>query len=437
MYRHLKEKLVAWKNNENRKPLLLKGARQVGKTWLLKDFGENEYANCVYVNFEASPHLASVFDGGWDLGKIVLSLSVESGKVVSAVNTLIIFDEIQAAPQALASLKYFSEIAPEYHVVAAGSLLGVALHSHVSFPVGKVEFLELYPLNFLEFLEALNETGLVTILKSNQWDLINAFNDKLTSLLRLYYYIGGMPEAVQSFINQKNFNEIRMIQKRILQAYEYDFSKYPPVELVPRIRLVWNAIISQLAKENRKFIYGQVKKGSRAKEFEMAILWLCDSGLIYKVNRVNKSAIPLKAYLDSDAFKLFIVDIGLLNAMADLSADVLLYGNRIFEEFKGAATEQYVYQQLKTNEIDNVYYWSAENGTAEIDFLVQVDGNVVPIEVKAEENLRSKSLRLFVQKYSPGHALRFSMSGFRRQDWVTNVPLFAVNGIVEFIRNKS
>jgi len=419
--------LIAWKNSTSRKPLIIKGARQVGKTWLMKEFGKTMYAQTVYINFEKSQHLKSLFADDFDIKRVVVALQAESGLTIQAENTLLIFDEIQAAPAAISALKYFEEDAPEYHIVAAGSLLGVALHAHISFPVGKVVFMDLYPLTFLEFLDAIGENSLVEILHNADWKLITAYKSKYIERLRQYYYVGGMPEAVLKFTENYSFKEVRFIQKQILMAYEQDFSKHAPVEIVPRIRMVWNSIPAQLAKENRKFIYGILKEGSRAKEYELALSWLIDCGQVHKVCRITKPGMPLKAYEDRSAFKLFLVDIGLLAAMGDIDAKTLLEGNHIFAEFKGALTEQYVLQQLAgTNELV-IYYWSAERSTAEIDFVVQYNGMVVPIEVKAEENLQAKSLKGYYEKFNPKISIRTSMADYRKQEWLTNLPLYAVS----------
>lgn len=423
--------LVSWKNKQGRKPLIIRGARQVGKTWLMKEFGKNEYRQTVYVNFESSKLLKTLFVDNFDISRIITALQIETGIQVNPENTLIIFDEIQEAEGAITSLKYFCENAPQYHIIAAGSLLGVALHGQVSFPVGKVEFLDLHPLNFTEFLMARNQQALLSLLKSKDWTLIRSFREKYIQLLREYYYIGGMPEIVLAYSLQGDFNEVRAIQKRILFAYENDFSKHAPHEIVPRIRMLWNSIPSQLAKENKKFIYGAVKQGSRAKDYEMALSWLIDSGLVHKICRTTKPGIPLKAYEDVAAFKLFVVDVGLLGAMTDIDVRTLIDGNVIFEEFKGALTEQFVLQQLVTIPDLAIYYWSAESSTAELDFLVQYSGTVIPIEVKAEENLQAKSLKTFCQKYSPQMAVRTSMSDFRQESWMTNLPLYAVSELTE------
>ena len=419
--------LINWKNQQNRKPLIIRGARQVGKTWLMKEFGKNEYTQTAYVNFEDAKFLKTLFVDNFDIQRIITALQIETRVQIDAENTLIIFDEIQEAEGALTSLKYFYENAPQYHIVAAGSLLGMAFHKQTSFPVGKVAFLDIYPLSFSEYLLALDEQPLLNLLKSKDWSLIKSFKDKYIHLLRQYYYIGGMPEAVLSFSRVNDFTEVRTIQKQILSSYEQDFSKHAPHEIVPRIRMLWNAIPIQLAKENRKFFFGAVKTGSRFKDYELALSWLIDCGLVHKVNRVSKPGIPLKAYEDFGAFKLFIVDIGLMGAMGDIDVKTLLAGNSIFEEFKGALTEQYVLQQLKLMPDLAIYYWSAERSTAEIDFLVQYDGKVIPIEVKSEENLHAKSLRTFCTKYSPSIAIRTSMSDFRTEDWLTNLPLYAIS----------
>ncbi len=420
--------LKQWKQSKNRKPLLIRGARQVGKTWLMKTFGSKEYEQCVYVNFENNSRLKTVFESDFNIQRILLAIQIETGITVEAHNTLLLFDEIQEAPRGLTALKYFYENAPEYHIIAAGSLLGVALSKHTSFPVGKVDFLNLYPLSFSEFLEALGQSRLAYLLHTADWEMVRTFKASYIELLKQYYYIGGMPEAVQSFANSRDFAAVRDIQKRILLAYEQDFSKHAPNEIVPRIRMLWNSMPAQLAKENKKFIYGIIKRGARAKDYELALAWLMDCGLLHKVNRATKPALPLKAYEDFNAFKLFLVDVGLLAAMGNLDVKVLLEGVGIFEEFKGALNEQYVLQQLLiTMSNGDIYYWSADNARAEIDFLVQLGTKIVPLEVKAEENLQAKSLRTFYQKYSPKVSLRTSMSDFRNEDWLINLPLYAIS----------
>lgn len=426
MYREQVQQLINWKNSSARKPLLIKGARQVGKTWLMKSFGESEYENCIYVNFESNKRLQNIFTDDFDIKRIITALEVETGKSITSKSTLIILDEIQEANGALTALKYFYENAPEFHIISAGSLLGVALSKQTSFPVGKVDFLNLYPLSFPEFLEAINERPLLKLLKSKDWKLITAFKSKYIQLLKQYYFIGGMPEVVSTFAKNKDFAEARDLQNKILQAYELDFSKHAPNEIVPRIRMLWNSIPSQLAKENKKFIYGAIKSGARAKEYELALAWLIDCGLIHQIKRVTKPAIPLKAYEDFTAFKLFLVDVGLLVAMSNVDAKSIIDGNALFQEFKGALTEQYVLQQLLINPQLSIYYWAAENATAEIDFLIQNEGKLTPIEVKAEENLKAKSLKLFYDKFKVEKAIRTSMSDYREEDWLINLPLYAI-----------
>lgn len=427
MERNLLQQLMVWKNKPNRKPLIIRGARQVGKTWLMKEYGKKEYAQTAYVNFESSKLLKSLFVDNFDLQRILTAIQIETGIQINPDNTLIILDEIQEAEGAITSLKYFYENLPNYHIIAAGSLLGVALHQQTSFPVGKVEFLDLYPMSFPEFLLAMKQQPLLDLLKSKDWTLIKTFKEKYIDLLKHYYFVGGMPEAVSYFSQNNDFNETRAIQKRILLAYEQDFSKHAPIEIVPRIRMLWNSIPSQLSKENKKFIYGAVKPGSRSKDFELALSWLIDCGLTHKVCRVSKPGMPLKAYEDMNAFKLFIVDVGLLAAMGDIDARTIIDGNAIFEEFKGALTEQYVLQQLITIPDIAIYYWSAEKSNAEVDFVIQFNGQIVPIEVKASENLQAKSLKSFCQRYEMNNALRTSMTDFKKEEWMTNLPLYAIN----------
>lgn len=419
--------LTAWKNSSSRKPLIIRGARQVGKTWLMKEFGKTQYAQTVYINFEKSKRLKALFSDDFDVQRVIVALQAETGLTINAENTLLIFDEIQEVPGALTALKYFYEDAPEYHVISAGSLLGVALHSHTSFPVGKVIFMDLFPFTFLEFLDALGENALIEMLHNDDWKLITSFKTRYIERLRQYYYVGGMPEAVLKFTENANFKEVRDIQKQILDAYEQDFSKHAPRDIIPRIRMVWNSIPAQLAKENRKFIYGIIKEGARAKDYELALSWLVDCGLVHKICRATKPAIPLKAYEDRSAFKLFLADIGLLAAMGDIDAKTLVGGNSIFSEFKGALTEQFVLQQLNSTNEYVIYYWSAEHSASEVDFIVQINGIVIPVEVKAEENLQAKSLKVYVEKFKPKVSIRTSMSDFRKQDWLTNLPLYAIS----------
>lgn len=432
MYRSDLAKLQAWKVSAQRKPLIIKGARQVGKTWLMKSFGATAYDKVAYINFESNPALKGLFDTDFDVARLLLGIEIETGIHPEPHNTLIIFDEIQEAPKALTSLKYFAENAPEYHIMAAGSLLGILLNKGGSFPVGKVNFMELYPLSFTEFLIATGAKALAEMVKQMHWVLITSFKDKLVAKLKEYFYVGGMPEVVQTFSASKSLLSVRFQQQEILNAYERDFSKHAPPELIPRIRMVWNSIPAQLAREQKKFIYGLLKEGARAREFENALLWLQDCGLVYKVHQVNKPGIPLKAYKDDSAFKLFSLDTGLLGALAGMNASILLDGNQLFEEFKGSLTEQFVLQQLLAQQKGEVYYYSASKAQTEIDFLIDSGSHVVPIEVKAAENLRAKSLRTFCQKYQPTLALRISLSDYREESWMTNLPLYAVETIWDY-----
>lgn len=429
MYRIAIEKLYKWKNSKRRKPLIIEGARQVGKTWLMKEFGEQAYADTVYINFDSNSRMADLFSADLDTDRLIMGLELYAGRKINPDNTLLIFDEVQEVPRALASLKYFYENAPQYHIVCAGSLLGIALHQGTSFPVGKVDFLKLYPLSFSEFLMATGNERFAELLKKQDYEMITSFKQTYIDALKHYYFVGGMPEAVQSFAESKDFNEVRAIQKRILAAYEQDFSKHAPNEIVPKIRMLWNSIPSQLARENKKFIYGLVREGGRAREYETAIMWLSDCGLVHKVSRVNAAGIPLKAYEDLKAFKLFIVDVGLLGCMTGLRQRTLLDGDDLFVEFKGALTEQYVCQQLKTIEDLGVYYYTNDRGSCEIDFVVDTGEQIVPIEVKAETNLRAKSLKTYRERFEPELSVRTSMADYKKEDWLLNLPLYAIENI--------
>ena len=430
--RKLIVKLEKWKDKKKRKPLIIQGARQVGKTWLMKEFGARYFKNTIYINFDNNEIMKKVFDIDFDIQRIISTIKIEHGKGFDAEDTLIIFDEIQEAPKALTSLKYFYENAPQYAIIAAGSLLGVALHRGTSFPVGKVDFLNLYPLDFQEFICALGEDMLAELLMSKDYEMMNVYSSRYIELLKKYYYIGGMPEVVQTYIDTDDFYEVREIQRNLLKYYEEDFSKHAPKEVVPRIMMVWNSIPSQLAKENRKFIYGCMREGARAKDFELAIQWLEDAGLIIRSFRITKPDIPLIAYMEMNSFKMFMFDVGLLAAKADISAKVLLDGCRIFEEFKGALTEQFVAEQLKASD-RNLYYYSTENSSGEIDFVIQQEMHCIPLEVKAEENLRARSLKAFCAKFKPEIAIRTSMSNYREQDWMVNVPLYALDKYLDNI----
>ena len=429
MYRTAIELLYKWKDKKSRKPLIIRGARQVGKTWLMKEFGAKAYKKCVYISFDNNQRMQELFAADLNIERIVTGLELYAGHKIDPVETLLIFDEIQEVPKALTSLKYFNENAPQYHIVCAGSLLGVALHQGTSFPVGKVEFIDLYPLSFQEFMLAMGKEQYIKLLDSSDYSMVTTFRQEYIDLLKQYYYIGGMPEVVYNFSANKDFSEAREIQGRILDAYEQDFSKHAPHDVVPRIRMLWNSIPSQLTKENKKFIYGLIKEGARAKEYEMALLWLTDCGLVHMVNRVTAPSLPLKAYEDLKAFKLFLLDVGLLSCMVRLRQDVLLDRNELFKEFKGALTEQYVLQQLKTLKNINTYYWTNDRNSAEVDFLIDNGEDVIPLEVKAEVNLQAKSLKTFREKFNPKISLRTSMADYKKEDWLINLPLYAIGTI--------
>lgn len=397
----------------------------------MKEFGKQAYEKTVYINFDSNSRMTELFSSDLEIRRILMGLELYSDVRITPGNTLIIFDEIQEVPRALTSLKYFYENAPEYPIICAGSLLGIALHQGTSFPVGKVDFLNLYPLSFKEFLMAVGKGKYVDLMNSGDYAMMTAFKQDLIDSLKHYYFVGGMPEAVLSFADEKDFDEVRRIQKRILEAYEQDFSKHAPNESVPKLRMIWNSIPSQLAKENKKFIYGLVREGARAKDYESAMMWLTDCGLVHKVNRVSVGRLPLKAYEDIKAFKLFVLDVGLLGCMVGLSKKVLLDGNDLFVEFKGALTEQYVLQQLVTHSEWSMYYYTNDNGSCVVDFLVDTGETVVPVEVKAEVNLRAKSLRMYVEKYSPVMAVRTSMQDYKKESWLVNFPLYAIENLTK------
>lgn len=429
MYRIAIEKLYRWKESKYRKPLIIEGARQVGKTWLMKEFGREAYADTVYINFDSNSRMAGLFASDLNTERLIVGIELYAGKKIDPGQTLLIFDEVQEVPRALSSLKYFCENAPQYHIMCAGSLLGIALHEGSSFPVGKVDFLSLYPLSFREFLMATAGERFAELLDRQDYPMITAFKQTYVDALRQYYFVGGMPEAVRCFAEDRDFPAVREIQKHILAAYEQDFSKHAPAEIVPKIRMVWNSIPSQLAKENKKFVYGLVREGGRARDYETAIMWLCDCGLVHRVGRVNAAGIPLKAYEDLKAFKLFLVDVGLLGCMTGLHQSILLDGNDLFTEFKGALTEQYVCQQLKTLEGLGVYYYTNDRGSCEVDFILDTGGQIVPLEVKAEVNLRAKSLKTYREKFRPDISVRTSMADYKEEDGLVNLPLYAIEEI--------
>ncbi len=426
MKRKIYNQLLSWKESKDRKPLMLLGARQVGKTWIMRDFGQKEYSNVAYVNCDDEPQIRAVFELDYDIDRILIALQAITGVKVTPGDTLIIFDEIQEIPRGLHSLKYFCEKAPEYHVMVAGSLLGVTLGKGESFPVGKVEMLYMYPMDYEEFLCATGNEAMVQLLHTKDWNLVDAVLPKLTELLRQYYYVGGMPGVVSNYVEKADLKQVRTLQRNILDAYNRDNSKHTSATESTRIRQLLSSLPAQLAKENKKFIYGAVRKGSRAKDFELAIQWLLDAGVIYKVNRIKEPRLPLKFYEDFDAFKLFLLDCGLLACMTDAPADQMLIGNNVFTEFKGAFTEQFVLQQFMALGL-TPYYWSNSKSPSEVDFVLQAQGRVIPVEVKAEENVRARSLSQFVKDNPDLKGLRISMKGYADQGWMENIPLAAIS----------
>lgn len=426
MQRYALKHLIDWKNKKNHKPLVIQGARQVGKTWLMQEFGKKYYEQVAYINFDVDLKSREIFDVDYDTERLIMDIGLATKTKINAENTLIIFDEIQECPRALTSLKYFREKAPQYDIIVAGSLLGVACHEGTGFPVGKVSFMNLFPLSFEEFLLAMGEERFVELLNKKDFKTIKLFNNKYEKLLKQYCYVGGMPEIVQYFVENKDFESVRNLQKEILSAYEEDFTKHIPANTVAKIRLLWKSIPAQLSKENKKFIYGAAKEGARARDFEAALSWLINSGLVYRVNKITKPDLPITAYEDFNSFKLFVLDVGLLGAMTDLQANTIIDGNRIFEEFKGAIAEQYVLQQFKTIKDLPVFYWSNETSRAEIDFVIQIKSDVVPVEVKAERNLQAKSLKVYMEKFKPNYAIRTSMADYKKTDNLIDLPLYGI-----------
>ena len=435
MKRRLYNSLKEWKKKPFRKPLVLEGARQVGKTWLLKEFGRNEFENMVYVNCADEPFAQTLFIPDLKPKRIVRDIMANTGQEITPDKTLLVFDEIQEVPRGITSLKYFCEDMPELHVAVAGSLLGVIHHLGESYPVGKVNLMRLYPMTFEEFMWACGKEKLAEVVMNCEWDSVFSLHNTLEDLLRQYYYVGGMPEAVLSWTTRERPTEIRQIQTNILASYANDISKHAGVE-AERIRMIWNSIPSQLARENKKFIYGAVKKGGRAKDFEVAIQWLVDAGLVYKIHRSKMPQMPMKFYEDFDSFKLYLLDVGLLGALSEASPALMLTSNDVFREFKGAFTENYVLEEIKPIRNAQVYYFCKENSTVELDFLVQTYNYLIPIEVKAEENVKSKSLKQFI---TIDHAdknlkgLRCSMQPYMDQGWMENIPLYSIHG---YLRKK-
>ena len=427
MYRYAINDLIAWKNSPNHMPLIIKGARQVGKTWLMQEFGKTQYEKVAYISFDSNPRLDTLFKKDFNIKRLIDGLNIEVGFNITPKDTLLIFDEIQENPLALTSLKYFCENAPEYDIVAAGSLLGVAHHSGTGFPVGKVEYLNLYPLSFKEFLLAMSENQILEIIDKNDFEMQKVFRERIIDLLRRYCYVGGMPKAVLSFSQEQDYNLVRKIQRNILSDYESDFSKHIPPEQVERTRLLWNAIPSQLVKENKKCVYGKIKQGARAKDFEIALNWLINSGLVHKVSRITEPNMPLKAFEDVSAYKLFLLDVGLLGAMNDLDSRSLLENDKLFNDYNGAVTEQYVLQEFKTIGDLPVFYWASNR--AELDFLIQYQNNIIPVEAKATINLQAKSLKSFRQKYEPKISIRTSLADFEENNGLFNIPLYDIENV--------
>ena len=429
MKRFALDNLIKWKADEKKKPLIIRGARQVGKTWLMKEFGNRYYENTIYIGFDNNPAMKELFSRDLNVARIIKGIEMAWKTKINPDNTLLIFDEVQEVPPALTSLKYFNENAPEYQIVAAGSLLGVALHHGTSFPVGKVDFMDLYPLSFKEFLCAAGSDNLAECLSERDYEMAGIFKHDFIDRLKEYYYVGGMPEVVNDFVQNRDFDSVRDIQSKILLAYELDFSKHAPNNEVPRIRMLWNSIPAQLAKENKKFIYGLIREGARARDYELALLWLSDCGLIHKLSRISKPYMPLKAYEDMKAFKLFMLDVGLLSALTGLDITTLLKGNDVFTEFKGALTEQFVIQQLKPLKNLPLYYWTNDRGNAEIDFVAQSGAKIIPIEAKASINLRAKSLKVYRENFKPEIAVRVSMADYKEQEGLIDLPLYAIEEI--------
>lgn len=432
MERHIFEKLQDWKIKPDRKPLILMGARQVGKTYILKKFAESHYENCIYLNFEDQASLKTLFTSDLQPAKILTAITLETQQKIIPGKTLIFFDEVQECPNALISLKYFQEKANEYHVCAAGSLLGVKLANTQGFPVGKVDFLTLYPMNFFEFLEAIHETELKNyLLRLNTIEpLAEIIHEKLINYLKYYLYIGGMPESVQQWCKTQDFLKVREVQQAILKAYTLDFSKHAPPEIIMKIHQVWQIIPSQLAKENKKFIYSVIRKNARAKEFETAIQWLIEAGLIHKVTQISTPSMPLSAYAYFDFFKTYLLDVGLLGAMAQLSSKILIEGNQYFTEFKGSYIENFVAQELvKTNEL---YYWASE-GQAEIDFVIAFENHAYPLEIKSGLSNKKKSLLVYDAKYKPSLLIRSSAMNLKKDGKVLNCPLYLIEQLATLI----
>lgn len=426
MERLVLQQLKEWKERKDRKPLIVNGARQVGKTWALREFAKREYTKEAYIICRKNELVEQVFKQDFNVERILLSLSAIIHVDITPGDTLIILDEVQEIPEAIEALKYFCENAPEYHIAVAGSLLGISLHHDVSYPVGKVNEIDMYPMSYGEFLLAKGEKQCYQLLEEQNFEITNLLHEKYVDLLRQYYYVGGMPEAVKKYVESGALKEVRRIQKEILKGYERDFSKHSPKEQIERIKMVWKSIPSQLFKDNKKFIYGALRQGARAKDFEIAIEWLVDSGLLYKVPRCTKPALPLDIYEDFSVFKLYLLDIGLLGAMVNVDPAQILINNQIFSEYKGGMTEEYVLQEMKSRNISPIYYHKTDDSRLELDFVIQYKGKLLPIEVKAESNVRANSLMTLLKANPDLHAVRFSMLPYKKQEQLFCVPLYVV-----------
>jgi predicted AAA+ superfamily ATPase len=439
MYREILSKLGQWKDKTTKKPLIIAGARQVGKTWVMKEFARQKYTRSVYINFDNTPEYSRVFDPDLDTSRIIKSLSALTHTAIEPDNTLIILDEIQECNRALASLKYFCENAPQYQIIAAGSFLGVTMHAGSTFPVGKVEIVTLYPMTFAEYLRGIGETAIADALYTLDMPMISGLRDKIIELLKQYYYVGGMPEVVASFAAQHNPETVREIQRTIVRSYQADFSKHINSSDIPKTSLIWDSVPAQLAREKKKFLYKDIKPGARAREYENALTWLVQSGLVYKLNRVSLPSLPLTSYAEQENFKLFMLDIGLLSCKASLDWETLQEpgtpaNHHIFTHFKGALTEQYVLQELKAYDDSlPLYYWANEKNTVEIDFLVQKWNRVIPLEVKSGENLKAKSLKAFIAAHSTQTAIRTSLAEYAVNDPVTEIPLYLIGQFEQLV----
>lgn len=433
MYREAIKKLEKWKNSSKRKPLIVNGARQVGKTYILKEFGTKYYEKFAYINMDNNTRMKELFEGSFDTDRLIQGLKIESGVNIEPGNTLIVLDEAQEVLNSISALKYFNENANEYHIIIAGSLLGITLHKGISFPVGKVDFLNMYPLNFKEYLIALGKEDFAKIIEEKNEDMLKIFSDEIKNCLREYYYVGGMPEVVNDYITNKDYIQVREIQNTILKDYEEDFSKHIPPEQIMKVKQIWDNFTAQISRENKKFVFGALKQGARGSEYEEAINWLVNAGMLIKVNRVNTSKLPLSGYIDYNAFKIYFFDVGLLSAKNKLDVKTLLEKNKIFTEYKGALTEQYVLTELISNYDITPFYYTSESKKYEIDFLIEYDSKVIPIEVKAEENIHAKSLKEFIEKNNTEINIRTSMLDYKVNDKIINIPLYSIGDFDKYI----